>query len=206
MKLVELEVNAVVGERRYSKTLNIVIDDDSVAIHSAAVSPGVQATLADRFDAIYGQNTAPTYFFKSDLLSLYGTLDFSAHSQQVGTVFATNGQPLVKYMPNVTGLVFTGCTNVSPTGSSFGTYDSSTRTLTFETLPKLTTLSFENCNAQDVGILDLTNCPNITTLNLTGTQVGVILAGSSVTSLALGSPSLVSITNPVSLTAANVSI
>jgi hypothetical protein len=79
-KLVELEINAVIGERRYSKTLNIVLDDDSVAIHSAAISPGVQATLVDRFEAIYGSNTAPTYFFKSDLYSIHGILDFSVHS------------------------------------------------------------------------------------------------------------------------------
>jgi hypothetical protein len=198
-KLVELEVNAVIGERRYSKTLNIILDDDAVVIHSAAVSPGVQATLADRFNAIYGPNTAPTYFFKSDLFSLHGTLDFSAHSQQVGTVFTASGQPLIKYMPNITGLIFDGCSNVTPTGTSFGTYDSSTKTLTFEALPNLTTLSFANCNASDTGILDLTGCENITSLDLRGTQVGIKLANSKVSSLQLGSPISVSITNPRTL-------
>lgn len=198
-KLVELEVNAVIGERRYSKTLNIILDDDAVAIHSAAVSPGVQATLADRFDAIYGSNTAPTYFFKSDLFSLHGTLDFSAHSQQVGTVFTASGQPLIKYMPNITGLIFDGCSNVTPTGTSFGTYDSSTRTLTFEALPKLTTLSFAGCNSQDIGILDLTNCQNVTSLDLRNTQVSVKLVNSKIALLQLGSPISVSITNPTIL-------
>jgi hypothetical protein len=199
MRLVELEVNAVIGERRYSKTINIVIDNDSVALHTVSVSQGVQGTLTDRFNAIYGQGTAPTGFFKSDLYSLYGTLDFSGHASSVGTVFASNGQPLLKYLPNINGLIFDGCSNVQPTGSSFGTYDSQTNTLVFETLPNLTTLSFANCNASDTGILDLTGCENITSLDLRGTQVGIKLANSKVSSLQLGSPISVSITNPRTL-------
>jgi hypothetical protein len=102
-------------------------------------------------------------------------------------------------LPNVTGLLFDGCSNVTPTGTSFGTYDSSTRTLTFEALPKLTTLSFADCNSQDIGILDLTNCQNVTSLDLRNTQVSVKLVNSKIALLQLGSPISVSITNPTVL-------
>lgn len=199
MRIVELEINAIVGEKRYSKVINVVIYDDATALHSISTSAGVQQTLVDKFNTIYGQGTAPTYFYKTDLYSLYGTLDFSSNAAQVGTVFTTNGQPLIKYLPNITGLIFTNCINVVPTSSSFGTYDSSTNTLVFEELPKLQTLSFAGCSAQDTGILDLTRCPNVTNLDLRDTQVGIKLVNSKINSLQLGSPSYVSISNPIVL-------
>lgn len=206
MRLVELEVNAVIGDRRYTKVINIVLYDDAVSLHNASISQGVQGAITDRFNAIYGSNTAPLNFFKSDLYSLYGDLDFSGYASSVGTVFASNGEPLIKYLPNITGLIFTGCSNVTPTGASFGTYNSQNHTLLFLAMPKLTTLSFQGCNSQDTDVLDLTNCPNITALNLSGTQVGVKLVNSNITQLALGSPTTVIIDTPTAITSDNVTI
>lgn len=73
-------------------------------------------------------------------------------------------------------------------------------------MPKLTTLSFQGCNSQDTDVLDLTNCPNITALNLSGTQVGVKLVNSNITQLALGSPTTVIIDTPTAITSDNVTI
>ena len=53
----------------------------------------------------------------------------------------------------------------------------------------------------------LTNCPNVATVNLSGTTAGIKLAsGSPVSSISLGSPVSVSIVRPKTLTSNDISI
>lgn len=202
MMLVTLNMTAIVGERTYNKTINIVLYDDSTSMYNQG--GGVQAALQERFSAIYG--ISPTYFYKTDLFSIYGTLDFSGYVQNVSDVYDIERKPLIRHLTNVQRLIFTGCYNILPTGSYFGEYNNSTQTLLFQEMPHLTEISFNGCNANDNSIIDLTNCPSITKLDLRGTQAGINLVNSSISTLQLGSPKVVVITNPKVLTKDGISI
>lgn len=200
MRVVDLQVDVIIGEKRYSKTLNIIAYDDALVLHKLATSIGVQNTLVDAFNVQYGNNTAPSEFYKSDLFSISGTLDFSAHSNAVGTVLATNGNPLLQYLPNITGLNFTNCTSVKPTSASFGSYNSSTRTTTFIANQNIVSVSFSGCDPSDTAAIDFSQCPNLESVNMYGTKVGVVLGSQNkVNNLILGTPYTVSITNPTVL-------
>jgi hypothetical protein len=69
----------------------------------------------------------------------------------------------------------------------------------FNSLVNLNGLNVSGCNLF-TGTLDLTNCKYITTVNASGTSLGVLLgADSHVSILNLGSPTSISIVNPLYL-------
>lgn len=80
-------------------------------MHSQSTSVGVQNVLNTRHVALYG-NALDSYY-KSDLLSLTGTLDFSANASSIGTVYTADGNnSLLKYLPNIKSLIFDNCTSL----------------------------------------------------------------------------------------------
>lgn len=97
-----------------------------------------------------------------------------------------------------------GCTNINLTNNSI--VGSDKRVFVFEDIAHLTTLTVKN-NPNAYGTFDLSSCTDLTSVDLRGTYIGVILPErSKVTSLQLGTPPKVQMNRPLSLTAANTSI
>lgn len=200
LALYTLKAYVTVGARTYIKTINIIAYDDTQVLHSQVTSPGVQNVLNTLHTSLYGNSIYE--YHKSDLLSLVGTLDFSVESTSIGTLQTNNNQRLLEYLPNITSLNFSGCNNLQV--NSLGSISSNV--LTFATLPKLTNLNMSNVGIGAVTI-DLTNCPNVATVDLSGTTAGIKLAsGSPISSISLGSPVSVSIVRPKTLTSNDISI
>ena len=193
-------VDVVVGTaKHFTRNINIILYNDSTVIHQYATSPGVQAILNAKHTSLYGN--ALDYYYKSDLLSLTGSLDFSSNSAGVGTVSTDGGESLLKYLPNITSLDFHGCSSL--VGSTLGTV--SNGVLMFEAMPYLTTLNLSSTSVNY--IINFTNCAELTTINLQNTTAGITLTeNNKVTYIQLGSPTQVNINSPISLDPDNVTI
>ena len=198
-KIYTLKINVIVGGKQFTRNINILVYNDSQVIHTQNVSSGVQNVLNTNHILSYGN--AINQYYKSDLLSLTGTLDFSAESQSIGSISTVNRDNLLQYLQNISEFNFSGCSHLDQ--SSLGSISSGV--ISVVNLPNLITL---NLNGTPItNVLDLTNCPNIEILDTRNTNAGVKLAsGSPMTSLQLGSPSVVDIKNPKYLTKSNVSI
>ena len=126
-------------------------------------------------------------------MALVGTLDFSSAGSSLANLTTYNSDRLLKYLPNITGLVFDGCTNL-PSSE-----------MVFTNMPHLQTLSIQNCSSL-TGTIDLSGCP-ITSVNAAGTTVNVTLpTGTTITSLALGAPTSVVIDSPTVLEYDDISV
>lgn len=193
-------VDVVVGTaKHFTRNLNIILYDDSTVIHRYSTSPGVQAVLNAKHTSLY--NNALDNYYKSDLLSLTGTLDFSTNASAIGTVNAEGGESLLKYLPNITQLDFNGCSSL--VAGTLGILNNGV--LIFEAMPYLTTINLSNTSVNY--IINFTNCVELTTINLQNTTAGIILAeNNKVTYIQLGSPTQVNINSPISLNPDNVTI
>ena len=166
-------------------------------MHTQSVSGSVQNVLNVLHTTLYGNSI--TQYYKSDLLSLCGELDFSAEHDSVGSILTTNGDRLLQYVTNITSLNFNQCSHIDAT--SLGPISSGK--IQMVSLPYLTTLNLNGTPL--VNTLDLTNCPNVTNLDLRNTQAGIKLVTSSpITTLQLGSPIEVDIRNPKYLTSVSI--
>ena len=196
-RLYTLKVNVVVGGRQFTKNINILVYNDTTVMHTQSVSGSVQNVLNVLHTTLYGNSI--TQYYKSDLLSLCGELDFSAEHDAIGSIVTVGGDRLLQYITNVTSLNFYQCSHLDAT--SLGPI-SSGRIQTVA-LPYLTTLNLNGTPL--VNTLDLTNCPKVETLDLRNTQAGIKLISSSpITSLQLGTPGEVDIQNPKYLTSVSV--
>lgn len=189
MTIYNLKLNCYAGERIFNRTINIILMNDDVVMHSSSTSVGVQNTLNALHTELFGNSILN--YYKSDLISLVGTLNFNTYKAQVGTVRATDNNSLLKYLPNITQLDFSECSNLG--AESLGMYNNGV--LTFEGMNKLTHISFNDSSLSYV--VDFSNCPYLTNIDLRNTRAGIILSnGNRVSSLQLGSPGTVSITGP----------
>lgn len=76
----------------------------------------------------------------------------------------------------------------------------------FSRISGLTTVNLYGCSGL-TGVVDLTGATGVTSLDLRGTNCGVIVPqNSEITTLQLGTPVSVSINQPTSLTSSNISI
>ena len=198
-RLYTLKVNVVVGGKQFTRNINLLVYNDAQVMHTQNTSIGVQNVLNANHTLLYGN--AINQYYKSDLLSLAGTLDFSAEYQAIGTVLTTNGDRLLQYLQNISEFNFNNCSSLDQ--SSLGVITSGV--ISVLSLPTLKTLKLNG--APITNVLDLTNCPNIETLDTRNNSAGIILATSSpITSIQLGSPSRVDIRNPKYLTNSGISI
>ena len=188
-RLYALKINVVVGGRQFTRNINILVYDDAQVMHTQNTSAAVQNVLNTAHTTLYGDGIAQ--YYKSDLLSLAGELDFSAEYQSIGSILTNSGDRLLQYLQNVSSLNFENCSQLDQT--SLGPLTSGV--IRVVSLPVLETL---NVNGTSItATLDLTDCPNVTTLDARNSQAGVKLSTSSpITSLRLGSPHIVDITNP----------
>lgn len=173
----------------------MVVNDNDIIV-PANGSP-LASTLYNKYISLYyaGQSNIPSAFpmYKMHLLSLYGTLDFS-NVPQIESVMTTNRDTVFKYVPYVTSLVLDGCSRLYKQ-DPITLLDS----LDFSNLTRLTSASFNGCTNL-IGTLDFTNCTELDSLDARNTSLGVILPQmSKITSLQLGSPTEIRITQPTVL-------
>lgn len=172
-------------------TANIIVSDDATAIvmsNQAVLFNAINTAWTTQYGSAIGRNN----FFKVDLMSLTGTLDFSTAGANLSNLITANGSYLFKYLTNLTGLNLDGCTNITNVHSSITQID-------FTYMTKLINLSIQNCTGL-TGNIDLTMCPNIAQVDASGTTVNVLVPSASVlTKYEVGSPTSINITNPTVL-------
>lgn len=160
----------------------IVVQEESIVVPSTNTNmyAAIDAAWSNQYGAISGKNN----FYKIDLMTLTGTVNFSSAGSNLVNLTTYNNDRLLKYLPNVTGLVFDGCTNLP------------SQEMIFTNTPNLQTLSVYNCTSLDQDI-DLSDCPDITSVDARGTSVNIILpTGTAISELKLGSPTSIVIDNP----------
>lgn len=198
----QLEAIVKVGGTEIHRYINLLLVDDNIPVLFASQSD-LFAVVSNKYATDYGLAGAYFDFYKSHLLSLTGTIDFSSHPSIPSLITDTN-QSIFKYLYNITGIIMDGCTNIGLTNNSISGSDK--RVFVFEDIAHLVTLTIKN-NYNAYGTLDLSSCSDLTNIDLRDTYTGVILPErSKVTSLKLGTPPEVQMNRPLLLTAANTSI
>ena len=108
MILYEIKIRVVVAQTSFIKTVNIILLDDKYVVHNSYTSAAVQTCLNELHTSLYG--TTITDYYKSNLLSLFGTLDLSSNANGVDNLLDSSGNTsLLYYLPNITGLNLSGC-------------------------------------------------------------------------------------------------
>ena len=182
----------------------VVMQDLSPIINS--INTFVYGVLANSWNTEYGTQL-PTSVYKVHLLSLHGELNFSGEINNVvmGSSLATlNNKTLLKYVPNITSLIFDGCTQLTIT-SQYVSEDNGNQ-LIFDYILGLQKLSIKNCSALD-GTIDLSNNTSIKQIYATGTTVSFTLpANTQLTNYELGTPTSIILDNPTVLIPDNISV
>ena len=199
-KLYELTATIQVGGTTIRKRLNIIVWSDNESVVDASVSDLLYLTLKAKIDP-----TMTRSLYKSDLLGISGTLDFSNAtniSHLVGKRVDGSVQSIFMYLPNVTQLNFNGCTLLESTDASITGNDK--RVFRFDEMAGLTNITMVDAvvttTALEDSLLDFTQNLQLTAVVLTGCTLGVIIAENCViNTLTLGSPTGIRITKPLSL-------
>lgn len=176
----------------------IVVQYDMEAIVQAikvSVFDPINTTWEAQFGSPIGRNS----MYKIDLMAITYTINFSVSGSELINLNTNNGDVLLRYLPNCTGLVFDGCTNLINTYLDSTDGQVKTGAFDFSEMAALTSLSIQNCTGLTADI-DLTNNTEITQVDASGTTINVILpANSKVTKYELGTPTQIEITNPTVL-------
>ena len=189
----------------HSKIL-VMQDEDAItdSLHELLYTP-----ISNLWNTQFGEPLTKVYLYRTDLLTLTGTLDFTGadslvSGQTFNNLIVNNGRhSLLEYIPNVTGLILDGCANL--TTSYLPLQGSEIPNVVFDNMPHLQTLSIQNCSSL-TGTIDLSNCP-ITSVNATGTSVNITLpTGTAITNLALGTPTSIVIDNPTVMEYDDISV
>lgn len=180
----------------------IVLQDSAVIINS--LKTVMYNAIKSCWEEQFGETFGITNIYRTHLLSLHGELEFvESNGNTLDNLVTQQNTTLLKYIPNVTSLIFDGCTNL--TFSNPNITENSGAQFIFTNMPHLQTLSIQNCTSL-TGTIDLSGCP-ITTVNAAGTTVNVTLpTGTTITSLALGAPTSVVIDSPTVLEYDDISV
>ena len=179
-------------------TANIIVSDDSTAIVMSSQSVMFNVINA-AWTAQYGSAIGRNNFFKVDLMSLTGTLDFSTAGSNLSNLLTANGSYLFRYLSNLTGLNLDGCTNITNVNSNITQID-------FTYMTALQNLSIQNCTGL-TGNIDITMCTDIRQVDSSGTTVSIIMPTEpKVTKYEVGKPTTISIVNPTVLDPENVKV
>lgn len=170
----------------------IIVMNDSSIITSAGGS-NAYLVLNNLYTSLYGHSAE--VFYRSTLMNLTGTLDFSVYPTTSMIIGSTN-KSLLYYLENITGLDMTGCTLMQDTYVKDGV---TINQIDFSNMHSLQTLSIQGCSGLQNDI-DLSNNSNIVSVDASGTNINVILpTNPAVTTYKLGTPTEISIVNPTSL-------
>ena len=152
------------------------------------------------YTSINGEST--NAFYRSTLMALTGTLDFSDYPN-LGRLAVSTNKSILYYLHNVTGLILDGCSLLTDTFNNAGvTIDQ----MDFSKMAALQTLSIQGCTGLSNDI-DLTDNEDIREVDASGTTVNVILpANPKVTKLELGTPTAIDIDSPTALTSSGIAV
>lgn len=185
--------------------INIILTDDSRVIIAADSTNYLYQALKRLYDSEYAANISG--FYKTHLLSLYGSLTFYGTDNGTQYDFRTvtslttdQGDTVFNYLNYITAVDLTGCSLLMVDSNNASSIFNFTGT------PNLLQFTLNGCTSV-TGTVDFTTCPNVTTIDFRGSRAGISLpSGSAVTMVQLGSPGYISITNPIVLTNDDVSI
>ena len=189
-------VTRFVSGREITATSIFIVSDDVLPIVQS--NQVLYNPINDAFTTQFGSSIGRNYIYKIDLYVLNGTIDFTNYVSTLPNLVTANGTYLFKYLPNVTGIILDGFTSLTNTSNSI--QDNDKTQVNFSNMISLETLSIKNCTGL-TGNIDLTQCPDITEVYATGTNVNVFIPeGSKITNYEVGKPSSISIINPTVLT------
>lgn len=193
MKKYRLTARITVGGRSpFTKHITIIVWDDNYPLVNYSVADPLYAALSQKYTTDYSIQGFTGNLYKTELLSLYGTLDLS--NSNVTSLLANTNYSVFTYMKYITSITLDGLTQITLNDLATGNNQ-----LDVSNITSLTSISLNGCTGLNGSILDLTTSPYITDIDLRGTSAGITLVNSRVTSLQLGSPISVSITNPTVL-------
>ena len=179
-------------------TSNIIVSDDS--------SPIVMSSQSFMYNVIntawttqYGSDIGRNNFYKADLASLTGTLDFTPVKNDITNLLTANGSYLLRYLPNLTGLTLDDCDNITNVSNSISQLD-------FTYMAGLRNLSIQGC-AGVTGNIDISACTDIRQVNGRDSNISIVLPqNTKITSYIMTAPTSVNIENPTVLTPEGVVI
>lgn len=199
---IEAQMRFISG-RTFTVTSSVVVTQDNSAIvmsNQSYMYNAINAAWTTQYGAAIGRNS----FYKVDLLSMTGTIDFSSAGANLQSIVTANGSYLLKYLPNLTGLNFDGCTALTSTNNSITGVDKGQ--MKFDSMSSLQNLSIQNCTGL-TGNIDLTMCQNIIQVYAKGTTVNVLIPENSIiTNYEVGKPYSISIINPTVLNIDNIKV
>ena len=183
-------------------TASIIVSDDATPIVMSNQSYLYNA-LNNAWTIQYGTVLGRNNFYKVDLYSMTGTIDFHTAGANLQSLGTANGAYLFKYMPNITGIILDGCTEIT---NSFTQDEEVIPQMNFSVMTALQTLSIQNCTGLTTA-LDLTTCTDIRQIDASGTTINILVPeGAKLTKYEVGSPTSISLVNPTVLTPAQVSV
>lgn len=176
------------GMSQITKTAYLLVIDDADPIVTYDSTP-LSTALWNTYSSISVYNIPSGQtpdIYRTQLLSLYGTLDFSSYTS-LASLNTEKNDSVLKYIPYINSLDFSGCTQLPSSA------------LDFSQSVGLTSLNLTNCTNLN-GTLDLSTCTELTTLITTGSNIGIKLPqGTKVNSLTLGSPYTLEVDTPTVL-------
>ena len=193
MKKYRLTARITIGGRSpFTKYITIIVWDDNYPLVNYSVADPLYAALSQKYTTDYSIQGFNGNLYKTELLSLYGTLDLS--NSNVTSLLANTNYSVFTYMKYITSITLDGLTQITLNDLATGNNQ-----LDVSNIASLTSISLNGCTGLNGSVLDLTASPYVTSIDLRGTSAGITLVNSRVTSLQLGSPISVSITNPTVL-------
>lgn len=185
------------GVERTATVAVVVTDDiDSIVMSNQSI---LYNCINEAWTTQYGSAIGRNSFYKVDLLSMTGTIDFSTAGSNLTSLLTANGSYLFKYLPNLTGLNLDGCTVLTSANSNIDQF-------VFTNMTALQNLSIQNCTGLTADI-DLTMCSDLRQVDASKTNVNILIPeGAKVTKYEVGKPTTISIVNPTVLDPENVKV
>lgn len=188
------------GEEDTASCTVLVMDDLSRIINSTQGQ--IYTVIDNAWAAQYGSVSGKNSFYRTDLLTLTGELDFSQYTS-ISNLITANRSYLFKYIPNITSIILDGCSSISMTSDDI--VDTDKTQVAFDKMTNLRKLSIKNCTG--FGNLNLSNNTELRELYTNGTSIDVTLPNNpKLTTLSLGTPSSISLNNPTQLIDSGVSV
>jgi hypothetical protein len=179
-------------------TSNIIVSDDSAPIVMSSQS-FMYNVINTAWTTQYGSGIGRNNFYKVDLASLTGTLDFTPVKNDIANLLTANGSYLLRYLPNLTGLTLDDCDNITNVSNSISQLD-------FTYMAGLRNLSIQGC-AGITGNIDISACADIRQVNGRDSNINIVLPqNTKITSYIMTAPTSINIENPTALTPEGVVI
>ena len=196
MSLYRLIARVSIGGRDLMfKYANIIVINDSTPVLQKSSSNALFLAISNKYANDFSLAGAYFDFYKTHLMSMTGELSF-VNYKDVSTFATTFGDTIFKYVPNLTSLIFDGCTNNILNDSQLV---GDANPMNFDNINNLTSVSMNNC-VNTSGTLTISNV-NVSNVDLRGTNISVEFAkNSKISTLYLGKPISVKLDTPINLT------